>query len=45
MSNIDELKQLSKELFKLLDDPAPGSQGWHEAVHDKIRKIAAFHED
>ena len=45
MSNIEELKILSKQLYDLLDKPESGLCSWHEAVHDYIDKIAAFHND
>ena len=43
MSNIEELKQLSEKLTALLTEPELGCTMWHEAVHEKIDQIAAFH--
>lgn len=45
MSNIEELKILSKRLYELLNQPEPGVSAWHEAVHNKIDEIAAFHKE
>lgn len=45
MSNIEELKLLSKRLYDLLEQEESGCSEWHNSVHELIDDIAAFHKD
>jgi len=42
MSNIDELRQVTKTLLKLLDEPEPGCSTWKEAVHKTCGRVLEF---
>jgi len=45
VTNIEQLKRLAAGLYELLNNPETGIAAWHQAVHQKIDEIAAFHED
>lgn len=40
--NLDRLRELSRQLKELVDDPQPGLFTWREMLRDTLRKIAAF---
>ncbi len=41
-SNIDKLKETTKSLLILLENPQPGCFTWHEAIHEKCDQIAYY---